>query len=98
MSIDRKAALLGCADGQWVRTHGMQGLRLNAKIPAGVRLRVEQCNKSNHSTYFREVDHPGIVPLPNASWTRVRVIEGSPSGVLCLLETSKEAAECLTSY
>lgn len=83
--IDRKAALVGCRSGQWVRTHGMKGLRLNAKASGPVMLRIHQLR--GDVVGVREVP-AGVHQLDQAPWTKVEVIEGAHAGVLCLLETS----------
>lgn len=83
--IDRKAALVGCRVGQWVRTNGMRGLKLNAKVHESVVLRVHQFSDS--AVDIRELG-AGIHQLDQAAWTRVEIIDGPHADALCLLETS----------
>lgn len=83
--IDRKAALVGCRHGQWVRTKGMRGLKLNAKARPEVKLRVAQLSGDSIVELFFGA---GLHELPPSRWTRVEVIEGPHADVLCLLETS----------
>lgn len=85
--IDRKAALLANADGKWIRTDGMRGLRLNAKVHNDTRLRVQQ-QDDNGFEHIVEFWGSGVYPLEDFAWTRVCVVEGPTTGVLCLLESS----------
>lgn len=86
--IDRKAALLACREGQWIRTAGMKNLIIDANIPPETELIVYQLMESGEAEPVWILT-AGKVKLPDAEWTRVVVAHGPHMNVLCVLESSK---------
>lgn len=83
--LDRKAALLSCREGQWIRTAGMKRLMLNAKLSPETTLVVYQLIDERIEPTW--VNESGRHQLHDAEWTRVVVEEGPHLGVLCVLES-----------
>ena len=86
--MERRAALIGCRSGQWIRTSGSK-LRLNARISVDTMLKIEQVDGDSIDVVRSHVlVGPGHHELQPASWTRVSVVDGSYIDALCLLEAS----------
>jgi hypothetical protein len=84
--MERKTALIGCREGSWIRTSGMNPLRLNARVQSDTMLQVEQQNHRNEDLDRKQFVGPGKHVIPNACWTRVRVADGAHIDALCMLE------------
>jgi hypothetical protein len=84
--INRKAALLACREGQWIRTAGMQGLRLNARIAPDVELHLCQIMPDGAECWMK-FGGPGVYSVEEADWSRVIVVSGPHSDALCFLES-----------
>lgn len=83
--MKRKAALVGCREGQWVHTHSMNSLRLRAKVRSETLLEVTfRAIDGRESTIM--IVGPGIHRLRDSIWTRVRIVDGPHEDALCLLE------------
>lgn len=82
----RKTALLGSITGHWVRTSGMDGLRLSARVREGTHLKVESYNEDGNPPVARAFVGPGIHEIGNAVWSRVSIIDGVAEGAICLFE------------
>lgn len=82
----RKAALVGCPRGQWVRTQEMRKLQLNARVRPDTLIRVVQRTLQEESE--RMIVGPGVHALAEAHWTKLEIAEGSHLDALCLLESA----------
>jgi hypothetical protein len=83
--INRKAALLACREGQWIRTAGMRGLRLNARVAPDTQLQVHQ--RIAERECWMQFDGPGMHIVEEADWSRVVVVSGPFADALCTLES-----------
>src|SRR3982750_3899767 len=84
--IDRKAALMSAREGQWIRTAGMRGLQLRAKVAPDTLLQVRQILLGDLEAHMR-MGGPGLYDIEEAVWTRVEVISGPHESALCTLES-----------
>lgn len=82
--MQRKAALVGRANGPWVRTLGMTGLRLVAKVRGDTMLKVTQ--RSGDSIGEKVFVGAGSHALDDSEWTQVFIADGYYPDALCLLE------------
>lgn len=84
----RKTALLGCKEGNWIRTSGMKGLRLNAKVQRDVMVRVEFTDHQDQAAGHQIVVGPGVHNLMDAIWARVVIVDGPHYDAICLFEAA----------
>jgi hypothetical protein len=85
--MERKAALVGCKQGHWVRTSGMRRLHLNARVQRDAMICVSQRLGDDPAVKDLTFVGPGIHPLEDATWTLVRIADGSFIDALCILQT-----------
>lgn len=85
--MQRKAALIGCREGQWIRTHGMRRPRVNAKVHRDALVRVEQ---GSDRSVMSETTFVGtrIELIPESSWVRVSIIDGPHEESIVLIESA----------
>ncbi len=86
--MTRKAALIGCRQGRWIRTSGMKGLTLNARVGADTMLRVEFKDHLDQPAGHQIAVGPGKHSLMDSVWTRVEIVDGPHFDALCLLEAA----------
>lgn len=86
MMVDRKAALIACADGQWIRTRGMRGLRLEALVQPDTLLELIQILDTEWGPAEARMrfSGPGTYPVEDADWSRLIVIGGPSGDALCV--------------
>lgn len=90
--MQRKAALIGCREGQWIRTSGMRGLHVNIRVHRDSIVKVEQAfDESGEETHVSIFTGAGVRPVRDALWTRVCVVDGQYQDALCLLEARQVA-------
>lgn len=82
---ERKAALIGCRQGQWIRTAGMRRLKLSARVQRDVMIQVYQRRGDADIMWGMTFVGPGEHQLEDASWTRVDIANGPHVDALCLL-------------
>jgi len=80
----RKAALVGCPKGSWIRTAGIRRLVLNANVRQDTMLKVSQSRDNSLSE--KVFVGPGKHALDDADWTMVSIAEGHHIDALCVLE------------
>lgn len=83
--MNRKAALVGCREGQWVRTAGMQRVQLRAQVHETTMIVAEQMDGSGVIAKIVRVG-PGVRELQCADWTRVSIVDGPHHDALCFVE------------
>ena len=85
--MDRKTALVGCKNGHWIRTSGMQKLRLNARVQGDVMIQVAQRHGDSMEVKSLIFVGSGRHQLEEATWTAVNLADGPHIDALCLLES-----------
>jgi len=83
--MNRKAALIGCRKGEWVRTAGLRALHLEAKVSETTMLVISH-RVSDDEVVDAVFVGPGRHPLKAADWIMVSIIDGPHEGALCILE------------
>lgn len=86
--MQRKAALIGCREGQMIRTSGMRRLRLHARVQRDVTIKVHQFDHENNQIAELIFVGAGFHPLKEAVWTRIIIVDGPHVDALCLLEAA----------
>lgn len=84
--IDRKAALIACADGQWIRTRGMRRLILEALVQPDTLLELVQIldTELGPAEARMRFSGPGTYLVEEADWSRLMVVSGPSSDALCV--------------
>lgn len=86
--MQRKAALIGCREGQWIRTYGMRRPRVNARVHRDALVQVEQ--GSDRGSTINKFTFVGarIELLEESSWTRVSILDGPHEESIVLIESA----------
>lgn len=75
---NRKAALVGCAEGPWVSTGDLENPHAEVKLPDGAEVEIQ-----HHDTdEVLRISSAGVHPIASAMWTRVVVTRGDCRAVL----------------
>lgn len=85
--MQRKVALVGCRESQWIRVAGLRELRVNARVQRDVMFNVVRSHGPDDSD-IQTLIGPGLFDIEPTSWAKIIIVDGPHIDAMIFLEAA----------